>query len=205
MPILQPIFYETTGVTKTNQYIETGCYRGDGVNRVKSHYDQVHSIELSEVWYKHCAERFKDEPNIHIHFGNSKYVLPELLATIQEPVTVYLDGHFSAGDTAFGEEQKNGVSSAPLLTELAILQARPFNDIIIVDDCRMLGQRAWINPGAPATAMWPEYEYDWTDITEEAIRNLMKPGYILLKQDHTGQYTDGPIDQWMLVHSSFVA
>lgn len=196
MPVLSQQFYNETTIPKTNQYIETGCYHGNGVLTVLDHYDQVHSIELSEKWFKHCKEKFQDIPKVHIHFGNSKYVLPELLATINEPVTVYLDGHFSAGETAIGEELVDGVSSAPLLTELEILQARPYNDIIIIDDCRMLGRRDWINKGQTA-GMWPEYEYDWTAITEDAIRARMKPGYDIFKNT-SGQYTNGPRDQWTL-------
>jgi hypothetical protein len=196
MPILSQQFYNETTIPKTNQYIETGCYHGNGVQTVLDHYDQVHSIELSEKWFKHCQERFKDNTKVHIHFGNSKYVLPTLLANIHEPVTVYLDGHFSAGETAIGEELVDGVSSAPLLTELEILQARPYNDIIIIDDCRMLGRRDWINKGQKG-GMWPEYEYDWTAITEESIRARMKPGYDIFKNAN-GKYTNGPSDQWTL-------
>jgi hypothetical protein len=196
MPILSQKFYNETATPLTNQYIETGCYHGNGVQAVVNQYKQVHSIELSEKWFKHCQERFKDNPMIHIHFGNSKYVLPDLLTNINEPVTVYLDGHFSAGETAIGEELVDGVSSAPLLTELEILQKRPFNDIIIIDDCRMLGRRDWINKGT-TSGMWPEYEYDWTAITEESIRARMKPGYDIFKND-VRQYTNGPRDQWVI-------
>jgi hypothetical protein len=45
-------------------------------------------------------------------------VLPLLLETILEPVTIFLDGHFSGGETEFGDELVDGVSSAPLLTEI---------------------------------------------------------------------------------------
>jgi hypothetical protein len=196
MPLLKPQFYEETTTPKTNQYIETGCYHGNGLVHVADHYERAHSIELSETWYKHCAERFKDKPTLHVHFGNSKYVLPELLAKINEPVTVYLDGHFSAGETAIGEELVDGVSSAPLLAELEVLQQRSYDDIIIIDDCRMLGKRDWINKGAKG-GMWPEYEYDWTAINEESIRARMKPGYDIFK-NVDGTYTDGARDQWVI-------
>jgi hypothetical protein len=135
-----------------------------------------------------------------MHHGNSKYILPQVLTNIQEPVTVYLDGHFSAGETAFGEEEINGVSSNPLLVELEILMARPYNDIIIIDDCRMIGKKDWINRGN-TQGMWPEYEYDWTNITEQKILDMLKPGYILLKNDNR-QYTNGAEDQWILVFKS---
>jgi len=61
-------------------------------------------------------------------------MLPELLNNINEPVTIYLDAHYSGGTTAFGEEE------VPLLFELEILKNRKYDDIIIIDDCRLLGK-----------------------------------------------------------------
>lgn len=200
MPNLTAKFYEETNNTKTKEYIETGAYHGEGVQMVLDQYEIVHSIELSQVWYDHCANRFKDNPKVRMHHGNSKYILPQVLTNIQAPVTVYLDGHFSAGETAFGEEEINGVSSNPLLVELEILMARPYNDIIIIDDCRMIGKKDWINRGN-TQGMWTEYEYDWTNITEQKILDMLKPGYILLKNDNR-QYTNGAEDQWILVFKS---
>lgn len=197
MPILPDHFYKVTAIPKTKQYIETGCYRGDGLAKVIDHYEQVHSIELSETWYGHCVNRFKNYPNVHIHFGNSKYVLPEILSKIKEPVTIYLDAHFCAGETAFGEENINGFSSSPLLTELDIIHEHPYNDIIIIDDCRMLGKRGCSNVDAN-NDLWPSYEYDWTAITEDAIRARMKNAYEIFKNNSRKNYTNGPFDRWVL-------
>jgi hypothetical protein len=44
-------------------------------------------------------------------------------------------------------------------------------------------------------------KYDWSNITENNIVNLMKQGYILLKNDN-GIYTDGPHDQYILVKNN---
>jgi hypothetical protein len=196
MPLLTSKFYQETNNTKTNQYIETGSYHGNGVDKVFNSYEMTHSIELSEKWYDHCYRKFKDNPKVCMHKGNSKYILPEILKNIAEPVTVYLDGHYSAGETAIGEELINGISSNPLMSELTILMNREYNDIIIIDDCRMIGRKDWINKGAKG-GMWPEYEYDWTNITEEKIVSMLKPGYSLFK-NHECAYTNGARDQWVL-------
>ena len=196
MPHLRPNFYQETNNTKTNQYIETGSYRGDGVDNVMKQYAVVHSIELSPTWYEHCYDRFKGISNVHIHLGNSKNILPEILKDINEPVTVYLDGHYSAGETAFGDEEINGVSSNPLIGELEVLMSREYNDIIIIDDCRMIGRKDFINRGVK-NGLWPEYEYDWTNITEEKILSMLKPGYKLFKNNEY-YYSDGAPDQWIL-------
>jgi hypothetical protein len=192
MPNLSEKFYEETKNTKTHQYIETGSYQGDGIARVLPNYTQIHSIELSEVWYEHCVNRFKDSDTVKMYLGNSKYILSNILKDINEPATVYLDGHFSAGTTAFGEETLNGVSSNPLLSELAVLMTRDYNDIIIIDDCRMIGKKGREGDGSTE---WPFYDYDWTNITEAKVRAILKPGYILVKNPG---YSDGAPDQWIL-------
>lgn len=199
MPQLTEKLYSLITTPETYHYIETGTYRGQGIKEMMGYYDFVHSIELSEQHYLDAVERFIHYPNVRLYRGNSKTVLPYVLRNLTQPVTVYLDGHFSGGNTAFGDENINGVSNAPLLAELEILRDRPYDDIIIVDDCRMLGQRATMNPGAPPDSAWPEYDYDWTDITEDAIRHRMKPGYEIFKNDRLEYVQGQPIpDRWIL-------
>ena len=128
MPNLKYNFYKLTNNKKTNHYIETGTYLGNGIKSVFDDYNYVHSIELSEKWYEYNKEQFKYSDNIKLYLGDSKKILPELLDNIHEPVTVYLDAHYSGGSTAFGDEE------TPLLFELEILKNRIYDDIIIIDD-----------------------------------------------------------------------
>lgn len=191
MPNLTPHFFDLTKTVKTNHYIETGAYLGDGIKCVLTNYNNVHSIELSEHWYNHNVKQFKNHSNVIMHRGDSKKVLPDLLNTINEPVTIYLDAHFSGGTTAFGDEE------TPLLFELEILKNRKYNDIIIIDDCRLLGKTGACGCG-PNHPVYPSMTYDWSQITETKIVDLLKEDYILLKNDN-GEYTDGARDQFILV------
>ena len=191
MPNLSSLFYEKTNNIKTKQYIETGTYLGNGIKNVLSNYEKIHSIELSEKWYHHNVNQFKNNPKVKIYLGDSKKKLPELLNKINEPVTIFLDAHYSGGTTAFGEEE------VPLLFELEILKKRKYDDIIIIDDCRLLGKTGLCGCG-PNHPIYPRMTYNWTDITENKIINLLKKGYIILKNDNCN-YTDGPSDQFILV------
>ncbi len=181
-------------IKKTNHYIETGTYLGEGIKQVLHSYPNIHSIELSEKWYQYNLEQFKNYPHIHMYHGDSKKILPSLLETIHEPVTIYLDAHYSGGTTTFGEEE------TPLLHELKILKNRKYDDIIIIDDCRLLGKKGicGIDPTHP---VYPTMNYDWENITESKIIELMKPDYILLKNKNR-EWTDGPEDQFILIKKS---
>jgi hypothetical protein len=191
MPNLNQNFYNFTNNKKTNHYIETGTYLGDGIKCVLSEYTNIHSIELSERWYTYNVEQFKNNNNVKMYLGDSKIILPKLLENINEPITIYLDAHYSGGTTAFGDEE------VPLLFELEILKNRNYDDIIIIDDCRLLGKTGVCGAG-DNHPVYPTMIYDWSNITEDKIINLMKKGYMLLKND-SGKYTDGAHDQFILV------
>jgi len=191
MPKLTSEFYNLSKTITTKQYIETGTYLGDGIKHVLNDYKIIHSIELSEKWYQHNVKQFKNNNNVKMYLGDSKKILPELLKTINEPITIYLDAHYSGGTTAFGEEE------VPLLFELEVLKERKYDDIIIIDDCRLLGKTGICGAG-DNHPVYPTMTYNWSNITENKIINLIKEGYILLKNDNH-KYTDGAQDQFILV------
>lgn len=72
MPNLTDYLYTFTNNTKTNHYIETGTYLGDGIKTVINNYDFIHSIELSEKWYNYNIEQFKNNNNVKMYLGDSK-------------------------------------------------------------------------------------------------------------------------------------
>lgn len=193
MPNLTNKLYALTNnkQQKTNVYIETGAYLGEGIKTVLNSYDTIYSIELSEKWFHYNVEQFKNNSNVHMILGDSKKILPELIKNIHEPVTVYLDAHYSGGTTSFGEEE------TPLLHELSILKNRTYDDIIIIDDGRLLGKTGTCGCG-PNHPIYPTMTFNWVDITETKIKDLMKPNYILLKNDNQ-MFSDGATDQFILV------
>jgi hypothetical protein len=120
-----------------------------------------------------------------------KKILPDVLNSINEPVTIYLDAHYSGKLTSIGEEE------TPLLFELEICKNRIYDDIIIIDDCNLLGKKGECGAG-PNDPIYPTMSYDWSQITENKIISLMKQDYILLKNDKL-MYTDGLSDQYILI------
>jgi len=189
MPLMTSKFYEITGLSPTRVYVETGVYLGEGIEEVKEHYKEIHAIELSDRWYTYNVEKFSGASNIHLHLGDSKTVLPKLLPLFNEPITIFLDAHFSGGSTAYGSEE------SPLLTELAILKTRPYDDIIVIDDCRLLGESGIC--GGPVDSIYPPMQFDWSSITETCIINLMRPNQTLLKNTKL-ELTSGQSDQIIL-------
>ena len=147
-------------------FVETGTYRGDNVKLLlrTGNWRFIHTIELSEAWYQRAAKRFERYPNVVCHHGDSANVLETLLPTINEPIIIYLDAHYSGGSTAFGNDE------VPLLRELQIIARRQCQDIVIIDDLRLFGKTGISGDGSK---LWPEMTYDWKEINEHTIRKAL--------------------------------
>ncbi|PIQ69371.1 hypothetical protein COY31_02660 [Candidatus Wolfebacteria bacterium CG_4_10_14_0_2_um_filter_39_18] len=137
-------------------FVETGTYKGDMVDAVKSHFDNVYSIELGKELYENAKLRFADSNKVHILNGDSVTVLPSLLRTINEKSLFWLDAHYSGGDTARGKEE------TPITEELnTILTHSVYGHVVLIDDARLFDG----NNGYPkiedvesrVKAVWPNY------------------------------------------------
>lgn len=115
-----------------NHFIETGSYLGDGIQQaIDSGYQNIVSIELADKYFDYCTKRFINNTNIKIIKGDSFKVLPSILNEIKEPITFWLDGHHSCGDTGLGKYW------APLMQELEVIKTHPVKThTIMIDDMR---------------------------------------------------------------------
>ena len=114
-------------------FIETGSFYGGGIQHaIDAGFKNIYSIELSPTLYNHCMRRFKDYPNVYLILGDSSDILKELLPAINEPVTFWLDGHYSGDGTALGS------CSSPVMKELEIIANHKIkNHTILIDDLRI--------------------------------------------------------------------
>jgi len=133
MGIVDPYFpasicLKLAAVASANTFIETGTYYGRTAKWAASHFEQVHTIELSELLYNQTKNELISM-RIVPHCGDSRSILPKL---INGGIVFWLDGHYSGGETA-GEEDP-----CPLLNELDVILHRSHDDIII-NDARLYG------------------------------------------------------------------
>lgn len=119
---------------KTESFIETGCYIGQGIDlAIHSGFTDIYSIELTPHYYQLCKDKFKDNPNVNLILGDSYYELDNLLKeNPNKQFTYWLDGHYSGDDTGFG------VKETPLIKELETILSRGITgEIIYIDDMRI--------------------------------------------------------------------
>ena len=129
-------------------FVETGTYRGDMVEAMKPLFHRIYSIELSDVLFAEAQRRFRLDTHVELIHGDSGKELGRVMERIHQPALFWLDGHYSAGETARGEKD------TPIIDELdQILRAPDLGHVIVIDDARCLGT----DPAYPTLPALREY------------------------------------------------
>jgi hypothetical protein len=116
-------------------FIETGTYKGHTIDVIKDHVAKVWSIELSPELASRARIKYARVPHVEICEGDSAEWVPRLLDQLYEPALFWLDGHWSAGETA------RGSLDTPIRAELdAVLNHRVDSHVVLIDDAREFGQ-----------------------------------------------------------------
>ena len=114
--------------------VETGTYHGDMIEAMKDTFDHLYSIELSHELYQRAAARFRKAGHIELIQGDSGVEIGNIIKKIRQPALFWLDGHYSAGETARGEKE------TPVFEELShILDTPERGHVIIIDDALCFG------------------------------------------------------------------
>jgi hypothetical protein len=113
-------------------FIETGTYLGHSLENVCGSFERAVSIELSTELHEAALQKFADRPNVTLLQGDSARRIVDAAALCAGLPTLYwLDAHWSAGNTARGDE------NTPILTELALIAQRVSpDDVVLIDDMR---------------------------------------------------------------------
>lgn len=114
--------------------VETGTCHGDMVAAMQKEFKKIISIELADQYYREVCERFKGVANVELIHGDSGREIAGVVARLPGPAIFWLDGHYSGGDTARGD------NDTPVNEELrAILAPGRPNHVVLIDDARCFG------------------------------------------------------------------
>ena len=124
---------------KNDVFIETGTYQGDTIYHVLNNNiykpSKLISLELSEIFYNNCKQRFNTYPNIDIYHANSKYDLYNIIQNINSQITFWLDSHWS-GVPDVGCDKE---TLCPILYELEQIKNHHIKThTIMIDDIRLM-------------------------------------------------------------------
>lgn len=109
-------------------FIETGTAGGDTPAALMGDFERLYTIEVGRGVYEAARKRFAGT-NVTCLCGDSGQRLGNVLAEVDEPALLWLDGHYCGGDRA--------EKDTPILEELATIFATGVRHVILIDDARL--------------------------------------------------------------------
>ena len=119
--------------------VEIGSFKGITTRRLSRLFEKVVSVEIMPDLYRQAVANCAGRSNVELILGDGVQLLPEIAMRVDRAV-LFLDGHFSGGETGQGDEPE------PVLKELDLISASLGNFCgVVVDDFRLFG----VEPGWP--------------------------------------------------------
>ena len=144
--------------------VETGTYYGEMVAAMKSHFDHIYSIEFVPELAERATRKFAHYPHVRIFCGDSRVVIPQVLALLGGPALFWLDAGYYGWVGKQGDQQR-------LSAELEMILTHPYPHIILLDDARGLTGR----DGIPSVADVKSYvESKFPQRTVEVKYDIMR-------------------------------
>lgn len=88
----------------TDTWIETGTLYGDTTNFLARSAKHVYSIEPEPSLARLATKRFRHHQNVTIVEGLSENHIQDVLDSVDSPLSLWLDGHYSSGVTFKGPD-----------------------------------------------------------------------------------------------------
>jgi hypothetical protein len=111
--------------------VETGTYYGEMVAAMKNHFERIYSIEYVQELASRATRKFARNEHVRIFCGDSRLVMPEVLALLKGPALFWLDAGYYGWVGIRANEQR-------LSAELEMILGHRFAHIILLDDARGL-------------------------------------------------------------------
>ena len=114
--------------------VETGTYYGEMVAAMKGHFARIYSIEYVPALAERAMRKFARDEHVRIFCGDSRVVMPEVLALLRGPALFWLDAGYYGWVGKQGDQQR-------LSAELEMILSHPHPHVILLDDARGLTGR----------------------------------------------------------------
>jgi hypothetical protein len=144
--------------------VETGTYYGEMVAAMKNRFDHIYSIEFEPELAQRASRKFARYKHIRIFCGDSRVVMPQVLALLTGPALFWLDAGYYGWVGIRTNEQR-------LSAELEMILGHPHRHIVLLDDARGLTGK----DGIPSVDDVKNYvESKFPDREVEVVYDIMR-------------------------------
>lgn len=163
---------------KNRYLVESGTYLGEGVEEALANgFEHIITYEVYAPTFMKAYEKFRNHSNVTVLFKSSIDMFDEI-KNINEPITFWLDGHYSSGNTSYDITQ-----FYPLLKELdSISKHHIKNHSICIDDRRLMNKTDENTPNN-------------IGVTEDEVRKAL----LKINSNYKIEYRDGHIKDDVIV------
>lgn len=114
--------------------VETGTFEGESTLWAAQRFRRVVTIDISLEFQDAALAACAEHSNVEFLRGDTRLVLPGVMASLDGPAVFWLDAHSAPG--LFGK-----ADDWPALEELEIIDLSPFAHFVLIDDahCFMPG------------------------------------------------------------------
>jgi hypothetical protein len=111
--------------------VETGTYYGEMVAAMKKCFDRIYSIEFVPALAERATRKFARDQHVRIFCGDSRVVMPEVLALLTGPALFWLDAGYYGWVGMETDKQR-------LSAEMEMILSHSYPHIVLLDDARCL-------------------------------------------------------------------
>jgi len=111
--------------------VETGTYYGEMVAAMKHRFDRIYSIEYATALAERATRKFARDKHVRIFCGDSRVVMPEVLAMLDGPALFWLDAGYYGWVGMEPDKQR-------LSAEMEMILSHPQPHVVLFDDARCL-------------------------------------------------------------------
>jgi hypothetical protein len=111
--------------------VETGTYYGEMVAAMKSRFEHIYSIEYLPALAERAMRKFARYEHVRIFCGDSRVVMPEVLAMLDGPALFWLDAGYYGWVGMEPDKQR-------LSAEMEMILSHPQPHVVLLDDARCL-------------------------------------------------------------------
>jgi len=111
--------------------VETGTYYGEMVAAMKNRFDRIYSIEYVPALAERATRKFARDEHVRIFCGDSRLVMPEVLALLRGPALFWLDAGYYGWVGMETDKQR-------LSAEMEMILSHSYPHVVLLDDARCL-------------------------------------------------------------------